>query len=81
MSLLDRIEALPAELVHKIFEHYWDFSTNKILYQLKMKPREVFSIGTKRESLNIGRITNRDHVSPYDDGRVEENQMVRARPT
>lgn len=82
MSLLDKIENLPTELVHKIFEHYWDFSTNKVMYQLKMEPREAFSISTKREPLKNGRTANIDVASPYDDGRVdpdsEEYQNVRS---
>ncbi|KAH0367603.1 hypothetical protein KCU65_g4639, partial [Aureobasidium melanogenum] len=69
MSLLDRVEALPTELVHKIFEHYWTFSADKVLYQLKMRPREVFSISTDRESLNIGRKIEGN--SPYNDERVD----------
>lgn len=82
MSLLDRIEGLLTELVHKIFEHYWDFNTNKVLYQLKMRPREVFSISTDRESLNIGRTAEIEGISPYNDGRMdtdsEEHQNVRS---
>ncbi|KAG9655692.1 hypothetical protein KCU95_g14702, partial [Aureobasidium melanogenum] len=71
MSLLDRIEALPTELVHKIFEHYWDFSADKVLYQLEMKPREAFSISTDREPLSIGRTAYIEGNSPYDDRRVD----------
>ncbi|KAH0030404.1 hypothetical protein KCU78_g3077, partial [Aureobasidium melanogenum] len=71
MSLLNRIEALPIELVHEIFEHYWDFSTDKVLYQLNMQPREAFSISTHRKTLNIGRTADIEGNSPYDDGRVD----------
>lgn len=83
MSLLNRIKALPIELVHKIFEHYWDFSTGKVLYQLNMQPREAFSISTHRKTLNIGRTADIEGNSPYDDGRMdpdsEEYQNVRSR--
>ncbi|KAH0168935.1 hypothetical protein KCU67_g3274, partial [Aureobasidium melanogenum] len=71
MSLLDRIESLPIELVHKIFEHYWDFSTDKVLYQLNMQPREAFSISAHRKTLNIGHTADIEGNSPYDDGRVD----------
>ncbi|KAK6006182.1 hypothetical protein QM012_006592 [Aureobasidium pullulans] len=71
MSLLNRIKDLPTELVHKIFEHYWGFSTNKVLYQLKMNTRETFSISTDRLSSNIGRTADIQGKSPYNDGRVD----------
>lgn len=71
MSLLDRIEALPTELIHKIFEQYWDLSSAQPMYQLVMRPIDTFSIGTNKEPLNIGRTADTEGDSPYNDGRVE----------
>ncbi|THW57049.1 hypothetical protein D6D20_08278 [Aureobasidium pullulans] len=63
MSLLDRIDALPAEMIHNIFKHYWDLSSEVTMYQLDMMPRDTFSVSYNRESLDLGRTA--DPASPY----------------
>ncbi|THV63487.1 hypothetical protein D6D28_10640 [Aureobasidium pullulans] len=63
MSLLDRIDALPAEMIHNIFKHYWDLSSEVTMYQLDMMPRDTFSVSYNRESLDLGR--RADPASPY----------------
>ncbi|THV93507.1 hypothetical protein D6D26_08146 [Aureobasidium pullulans] len=82
MSLLDRIDALPAEMIHNIFKHYWDLSSEVTMYQLDMMPRDTFSVSYNRESLDLGRTA--DPASPYNK-RIALNpkrtrQSTRTRP-
>ncbi|KAH0374971.1 hypothetical protein KCU92_g10271, partial [Aureobasidium melanogenum] len=67
-SILDRIDGLPTEIVHRIFEFYWDLSSpsNECVYQLVMRPRDTFSVSTVTRPQDLGRTPDPDIDSPYE---------------